>query len=422
MFLLLFNLSFGGEGTPVAWDCYVQDAWLDCLGLGQRLFAMGFAQPSDAAPARVRVRIRSMPEIVGVEGFVRYTVDVFDPPQAPEPSATWSERMSGALSSTVQAQRVLDRVIVSLAPWLDVESAAGDDGTFRITLRDPATTPGDADDDDATPDDDKRAGWAFRPGLYASGSYTSNSADFNGSAYLMATWYHPDWRFSADVSGGLDYSRVSYGDIEDTYRGQSLSGSVSGMRGLWRGARRGGVSTRLSADVWTDTGVSNTRLAASADLGVEYVLFPFRVADANGNFFAQYSIGPRYLSLQVANLEGDTRLVYGQHSINVGFDWHFDAVDLSLWSGVTSNLTRPEFTTFDGSASADFRITQNLSLSPWVSASHAVARIDQPGTAQGGTLDELRASSQWTQFSLDGGLSVSLSLGAVQLAALDQRW
>jgi hypothetical protein len=419
--LWLIVTAHAGGGLPLAWDCYLPSAPVDCTGLGQRLYAMTFSEPAVPSEAPARVRLRAIPEVVGVESFTAYELQVFSPSNAEQPTLTFRERISDALAGGIITQRLLERTLVSLGTVLDVVSAAPGEGSdYTITLRDPSASPVDVDADDVA--EDRTQGWYFSPSVSSYFSVNSNSADISAYANARLSWYHPRWRYDSTVGGGYEYSRVSYGDVDDAYTGWSVDGAIRAVRTVHTGRRRGGWSLSLRPFVSAGAGVDNVRLRTGGDVGIGYDLFPFQIADANGNFSFRYEIGPRYLSLIAPNLDGAQRLVYAQQQASVGFDWHFDAADLSGGVGVSSNIPDPAYTDVYTWVSLQLRLTQNVSISPWLSASYANAQIEQPGAATGGTLDDIRASDAWSRFSTDGGVSVNVVVGAAQLAALDQRW
>ncbi len=406
------SLAVAGS-LPVQWDCYLPESVLDCSEMGQRLYSGALSQPSGDVPAVARVEVRAQEEFQGVERLLRYEIRVFQPPDAPAPVVIQRERISSELPEANTAQRLLDRVTVSLAPLLSVVSVeATPEGEFQFVMKMPGTST-----DDANKDPTKIQRWYFSPSLSTYFNVSSANVDVSGSGRLYFNWSHPKWRFRGQASGNFEYERVTYGDIDDTYQSQGVNVWLSGVRSVhphW--------ALAVMPNVWTAQGIENTDLGIAVDVGMEYAAYHFDVADADGNVFVSYKVGPRYLDLELPNLAEKERFWYGAHTLSVGVDWHFKAVDLDTSVYASASVAEPTFSEVFASVNLEFRVTQAISISPYASMGFTNADITQPAEVVGGTLDDLKASSAWARLSTNGGLSIAMAFGNAQLNASDRRW
>jgi hypothetical protein len=150
------------------------------------------------------------------------------------------------------------------------------------------------------------------------------------------------------------------------------------------------------------------------------------------NFGFRCAIGPELQRYDATNIQGVGGQTFGRQFCDVFAGWHFIPLDLSASLGETTLLENIAFRSFSAAVSVAWRLTDNLTISPWLS----VRQVNQaPNEAQPTSVaytdprQEIEASmlaavqqGYTAPFSVQSALSIRYLFGNGSLASEDQRW
>jgi hypothetical protein len=143
-------------------------------------------------------------------------------------------------------------------------------------------------------------------------------------------------------------------------------------------------------------------------------------------------VGPELQHYDVTNVEGLREQLVARQFCDVYVSWHFVPVDVWATLGETTVLKNIDYRSFSANLSATWRITDNLTFSPWVNLQEirkAINEAEPTNVAYSDPRREVEASmlaaiqqGYTAPFGVQSGLSIKYLLGNGSLASEDQRW
>jgi len=176
---------------------------------------------------------------------------------------------------------------------------------------------------------------------------------------------------------------------------------------------------------------ANYNLRANGSIGVEFDLIPRQTVNQT-NFGFRCAVGPEYQRYDTQNIQGIEHQVVGREFCDVFLGWHFSLLDVWESIGETALLEDVSYRSFSAYLAATWRLTDNLTISPWVNVQQINQAINEamPITA---TFSDPRAEIQASMLaaiqqgytaplSVQSGLSIKFLIGNGSLNSEDQRW
>jgi hypothetical protein len=176
---------------------------------------------------------------------------------------------------------------------------------------------------------------------------------------------------------------------------------------------------------------ANFAMRANGSTGLEFDLVPRQTVNQR-NFGFRCAAGPEFQRYDATSIEGMSQQVIGRQFCDLFLSWHFVPVDIWASVGETTVLKSIEFRSFTASFSANWRLTDNFIVSPWVSLKQinkATNEAKPTTTVFADPRQEIEASmlaavqqAYTAPFGIQTGFSVRYLFGNGSLATEDQRW
>ncbi len=311
-----------------------------------------------------------------------------------------------------------------LGPSERDDPASVKDGALVLELRDPAHRPFTGRPEQSGID------WFFVPGVAANFSDVQGvGINASGNATVLFNYSARRWRSQQWI--GASYSRLS----------QPVPGTGETASVEFFGANANNVLTwSVSADRRWSLGLlhsaeknpqANYTFRANGSVGLEFDFVPRQTVSAKNVGF-RCALGPEFQRYDTTNIEGADQELVGRQFCDVFLSWHFRPVDLLGSLGETTLLQSFDYRAFSISLSATWRITDDLTLSPWITVQQINQAINQSQPATSAYTDpkqEIVASmlsavqqGYTAPFSVQSGLTLRYLFGNGSLASQDQRW
>ncbi|MFI5301521.1 MAG: hypothetical protein ACHREM_25820 [Polyangiales bacterium] len=176
---------------------------------------------------------------------------------------------------------------------------------------------------------------------------------------------------------------------------------------------------------------ANYALRANASVGIELDWIPRQTVNQK-NFGLRCAVGPELQKYDEMNVDGLTQQTVAREFCDVYMNWHFRPIDIWASVGETALVEAPTFRSFSVGLAVTWRLTDNLTISPWVNAQQihrAPNEVAQTTTVYDDPKDEIEASmraaieqSYTAPFGVQSGLSIRYLFGNGSLSSEDQRW
>lgn len=176
---------------------------------------------------------------------------------------------------------------------------------------------------------------------------------------------------------------------------------------------------------------ANYTFRGNGSAGVEFNSVPRQTVNQK-NLGFRCAIGPEAQRYDATNVQGKNQQLVGRQFCDVFLVWHFDAIDVAGSLGETTILENIAYRAFSASASATWRLTDNLIVSPWISVQQVNQAIDEArptSTVYTDPRQEVEASmlaaiqqGYTAPFGIQTGLSLRYLFGNGSLSIEDQRW
>jgi hypothetical protein len=165
--------------------------------------------------------------------------------------------------------------------------------------------------------------------------------------------------------------------------------------------------------------------------GLEFDLIPRQTVNQK-NFGVRCAVGSEFQRYDATNVQGITQQLVGRQFCDVFLSWHFTPIDVWTSIGETSILEDIAFRAFSASASATWRLTDEFTVSPWVSVqqiNQAINEARPSNVVYADPRQEIEASmlaavqqGYTAPFGLQAGITIRYLFGNGSLASEDQRW
>jgi len=421
--LLLVSVD-AAAALKMKWDCYLPSGGIDCVVLETSLtskipFLHGVRDRRDAD---VVVTVTSVPDEDGTRyklDFVGRRVDGYDT------EVHTTDRIPSSIDSTTAMVRLLTKLERGLDDFMDQKIAAPvRNGKLILELLDPVRLPFTGRPEQ------EGVKWYVAPGI---GTYFSDvqgvGINASGNASVSFNYSEPTWRVQQWM--GVSYSQQSQPvpGTTETATISFASGNVNNVLTRSIGAdRRWSVGLLLSAE---KNPQANYRFRENGSVGMEYDLIPRQTVNQK-NFGFRCAVGPELQQYDATNVEGVDKQLVGREFCDLFLSWHFLPVDVWASLGETAVVEDPAYRGFSGSFSATWRLTDNLTISPWMNLQQINKAIDEAeptNTVYADPKQEIEASmlaavqqGYTAPFGVQSGLSIRYLFGNGSLASEDQRW
>jgi hypothetical protein len=407
----------------VGWDCYLPGANVDCTLLATSL---GSKVPFlRVVPGRLEadvvVTLRSLP----AEDGTRFIFDFEGKPIEGYATAVHTtDRIPNSIDAVTASIRIMTKLERGLDDFMDQKVAAeARDGMLTLQLLDPVRLPyGGRPEQDGLH-------WYLTPSI---GAYFSDvegvGVNASGSASVTFNYSGARWRFQTWT--GMGYSQQSQpvpGTSETatiSFLGANANDVVSrsiSQDGRWSVAFLMSVERNPQA---------NYAFRANNSWGFEFDAIP-RLTVNQKNFGFRCAAGPEFQRYDVTNTEGRDEQLVCREFCDLFLSWHFPSVDVGASLGETAILEKIQYRGFSGALSLTWRVTDNLVVSPWVSAQQINQAVNQfvPPSSFADARQEIEASMRaaiqqgyTAPFGIQSGVSIRYLFGNGSLNSEDQRW
>ncbi len=420
--LVLLCSREAAASLTFTWDCYLPSGGVDCAVLKSSLMSkVPFLVPVARDPD-VALTLTSIP----AENGTRYKLDFVG--RASDGYATTvhsTDKIPQSVDSTTALVRVMTRLERGLDDFMDEKEVAEvKKGRLDIVVTDPIDAPFTGRREQSS----KK--WYVTPSV---GSYLSDvvgvGINASGTASLTYNYSAPRWRLQQSLG-------ASYLQQSQPVPGTTETASVS-FASAW-------TNDVLSTDLTSDHRLSiaallaaeknpqaNYTFRANGSVGFEFDLIPRQTANQR-NFGFHCAIGVEYEHYDATNIEGLDQQVVPRELCDVFFNWHFKPIDLGASVGENIVLKKLDYTSFSVGLSATWRVTDNFTISPWVSLQEIIQAINEAQPTNVTYTDpqqEIEASMRaaveqgyTAPFGIQSGLSIKYVFGNGSLASEDQRW
>ena len=404
LLLTLLLSSSAHAGVDVAWDCYLASGPVACPKLESALFSnKAFGR---VAGAKSLLRVRA----IGVSNGTRYKIELM----SPDATFTYEDGVPQEFSSDAVLIRLVGDIEKVSAPLfaIDEPGTMGDDGVLHLALRDPSLGPRKARSDNGT------TGWYAAPSLRFYGDQYG-VLELQGHGDLEINYSNPGWRLHGWSWSGYRYVHTddtNFAPKDRTY--ENVDGGTS-----WVAAHSilGGFSLSAQAEVGSEP--QNNRLfRANTYVGAEWVLVPFLKTD-EGNLGIQYVVGAEHENYVYETVLNRKEFDWLRHRCSVFATWHFDKVDLDGRGTFESMVNDLHFSAFSGSASATWRLLDDLSVSVGGDASFRNGLVNEPkDLSQLPPLAAFYGGGSYGDITWDMNASLQYVFGNSLILRQDQRW
>ena len=270
-----------------------------------------------------------------------------------------SDKIPSSIDTTTAMVRLLTKLERGLDDFMDQKVAAEvKDGALTLRLVDPVQLPFTG-----RPEQDS-VKWYVAPAV---GTYFSDvegvGINASGNASLSFNYSERAWRAQQWI--GANYSRQSQ-PVPGTAETASIEFAGGGASDV--------LSFSLGRESLSSAGVllsaeknpqANYTMRANASVGIEFDLIPRQTVNQK-NFGFRCAVGPEFQRYDTTNIEGLGRQFVGRQFCDVFLSWHFQPVDLWASLGETTILKGFDYRAFSAGLSATWRVTDNLTISPWL--------------------------------------------------------
>lgn len=372
--------------------------------------------------ADVVVSVTSVP----AENATRFKLDfVGRPVDGYKTEVHTTDKIPTSIDAVTALVRIMTKLERGLDDFMDQKEAAEvKRGALTITLTDPTDAPFVG-----RPEQTSRK-WYVSPAI---GSYFSDvvgvGINASGSASIAFNYSGASWRVQQSI--GASYTRLSQ-PVPNTTDQASIDfagGYVTNIasRDLTRD-HRWGLALLFASE---KNPQANYAFRANASVGLEFDWIPRQTANQR-NFGFRCAVGPELQRYDATNTSGVDEQIVPREFCDVFFTWHFRPIDLAATLGENVVLTSSDYTSFSAGLSATWRITDNWTVSPWVSLQEIIKAINEAQAVSVPTDDpkqEIEASMRaaieegyTAPFGIQSGLSLKYVFGNGSLASEDQRW
>jgi hypothetical protein len=377
---------------------------------------------SKESEADVQISLTSIP----AENATRFKLDLVGRPvDGYSTSVHTIDKVPLSIDAATTLVRIMTKLERGLDDFLDQKEASEVlEGKLVLVLTDPNDRPFTG-----RPEQNGWK-WYIAPTI---GSYLSDVIGVGvnawGSASVAFNYSATRWRLQQSI--GANYNQQS-----QPVPGTDETATVS-FAGAW-------ALSVLSRDLTRDHRLSaglilaaeknpqaNYHFRENASGGIEFDLIPRQTANQR-NFGFRCAIGAEFESYDVTNIEGINEQVVPRELCDVFFSWHFKPIDLAVTVSENIVLKDIKYTSFTASVSAAWRVTDNLTISPWVSIQEIIQAINegQPSNiVYTNPQQEIEASMRaaveqgyTAPFGIQSGLTLKYIFGNGSLATEDQRW
>jgi hypothetical protein len=410
--------------VKMKWDCYLPNASIDCVVIESSLTSKipFLTIVSDERQADVVVTLTSVPTEGGTRFELRFLGKRID---GYATEVRTSDRIPDSIDAATATVRIMTKLERGLAQFMDQKTEAEvKKGRLTIQVVDPVRVPFTG-----RPVQESLK-WYIAPSV---GTYFSEvegvGVNASGNASLFFNYSEPEWRVQQSISA--NYSRLS----------QPVPGTSETASIQFAGGNAGNVlSWALTKDTRWSLGLllsaeknpqANYELRANGSVGVEFDLIPLQTVNQR-NFGFRCAIGPEFEHYQSTNVQGIDQQVVGRQFCDVFLNWHFAPVDVSGTLGETTLLEDTDYRSFSVSLSATWRLTDNLTISPWVSLQQINKAINESLPTNAVYADprqEIEASmlaavqqGYTAPFGVQSSLTIRYLFGNGSLSTEDQHW
>ncbi len=408
----------------VKWDCYLPNASVDCAvvlsGLRSKIPFLTIVDESGGAD--VAVTLTSIPVANSrrfVCDFVGKTVD------GSRTEVHTSDKIPNSIDASTATERILTKLERGLDDFMDQKVAAAvEDGVLTIRVVDPVQLPFSGRHEQTG------IRWYVGPavGIYFS-DVQGVGINASGNASLSFNYSERNWR--AQQSIGANYSQQSQ-PVPGTNETASIrfaGGSASNVL-AWSLTpdKRWSLGMLVSAE---KNPQANYKMRANASAGLEFDFIPRQTVNQQ-NFGFRCAIGPEFQHYDATNVQGRHQQVISSQFCEIFLSWHFVPVDLWASVGEAVVLQDLEYRSLSAGLSATWRVTDDLTVSPWVSlrqVNRAINEAESTDVSYSNPREVVTASMLATvqqgytaPFGIQSGVSVRYLFGNGALSSDDQRW
>jgi hypothetical protein len=432
-FVLARLVAIGGVLVPtvaaaqlhIRWDCYLPTGGVDCIALKNSLTSkVPFLRiASDPRAADVVVTLTSLPAENGTRFKLDFVGKITDGYRT---EVHTTDKIPSSVDSTTTTVRLLTKLQRGLDDFMDqkVASEVADDGALNLRLTDPSHLPFTGRPEQAG------VKWFVAPAV---GAYFSDvkgvGINASGNASLSFNYSERGWR--AQQSIGVSYSQQSQ-PVPGTHETASIhfaGGSVGNVL-AWSPLRdeRWSLGLLLSAE---KNPQANYRLRANGSVGLEFDVVPRQTVNQK-NFGFRCAVGPEFQRYDATNVQGRIQQIIPRQFCEIFLSWHFAPIDVWASVGESAVLTDLSYRSFSASLSAAWRVTDNLTISPWFGLQQINRAINEAEPTNAVYVDsrqEIEASmlaaahqGYTAPFGIQSGLSIRYLFGNGSLSSEDQRW
>jgi hypothetical protein len=407
----------------VSWDCYLPASQIDCAQLvGSLTTKIPFVKVVQSAQeADVAVVLKSVPAESGTRfifDFIGRSVSGY------RAEVHMNDKIPDSVDSGAATVRIMTRLERGLADFME-QRLAGDfmEGQLMLQVSDPEALPFSGRTEQ------EALQWYVAPTI--SGVFSNVQGvgiNATGNASISFNYSGDRWRYQG--SAGISYNEQSQ-PVAGTTETASISFFGANATNIlsWSvpSDKRLSVALLLSGE---KNPQANYNLRGNGSLGVEFDVVP-RQTSNQANAGLRCAVGPEFQRYDTVNIQNRQEQWLTREMCDIFVSWHFPAFDVSASFSETAPLNNIGVNV-GGSLSLTWRITDNLLVSPWISAQ----AIEQPlNAAQPTTVSfsdprqeveaSMRAAIQQTftsPFGIQSGLSIRYSFGNGSLNSEDQRW
>jgi hypothetical protein len=408
----------------IKWDCFLPNTGVDCVVLENSLTSkIPFLKVvSENRDADVVVTLTSLP----AENATRFKFDfVGQPVDGYVSEVHTTDKIPNTIDSTTATVRIMTKLERGLDDFMDQKVAAEvADGKLTIQLIDPSQLPF------AGRPEQGGLHWYVTPGV---GAYFSDvegvGINAAGNASLAFNYSGEKWRLQQ--WDGANYTRQS-----QPVPGTNETASVSFAGGNGNAV----LSWSFTDDLRWSVGLllageknpqANYTFRVNGSVGVEFDLIPRQTVNQK-NVGVRCAVGPEFQRYDATNIEGLNEQVIAREFCDVFLSWHFVPIDVGASVGETAVIEDFAYRSFSVSLSATWRVTDNLTISPWVNLQQINKAIDEAepcNVVYADPREEIEASMRaaiqqgyTAPFGIQSGLSIRYLFGNGSLASEDQRW
>ncbi len=409
----------------VKWDCYLPNASVDCGVVRSSLTSKipFLTTVSKDMDADVSVSLTSVP----AENATRFKFDFVGRSVDGYVTQVHStDKVPSSIDATTTLVRVMTKLERGLDDFMDQKEATEvKQGKLILVLTDPVDAPFTG-----RPEQTSRK-WYVAPTL---GSYFSDVVGVGinawGSLSLAFNYSEAKWRLQQSIGGSYTQQSQPVPNTNNETATVSFAGAYA-TSVLARDVthdHRASVALLLAGE---KNPQANYHFRANGSVGFEFDLVPRQTANQK-NLGFRCAIGAEFQRYDATNIEGINEQVVPREFCDLFFSWHFKPADIVASVGENVVLKNINDTSFSASFSATWRVTDNLTISPWVSVQEIIQAINEAQPVNVTYTDpqqeieaSMRAAVQQgytAPFGIQSGLSVKYVFGNGSLASEDQRW